>query len=115
MSAKYYVYRNLHTKTFSLKYKGIVVKHPECVKLHKVKMHVSEVGRKRVLKEKRKNVHATVSGESYTLCTECDLTGYEPVFYDPYKVSTFVDQHNKKVTEAEEAICINNKVYIKRK
>jgi len=67
---KVFVYRNLHKEgnVYSLKAldgpaKGRVVAHAHGVMLEDCQFVVSETGRKRVLKEKRKNVHAGIVGE----------------------------------------------------
>jgi hypothetical protein len=64
---KVFVYFNLHKKCFSVKAlegvnKGKVVQHTDNIVLLLPKFKVSEAGRQRVLREKRKNVHAGVVG-----------------------------------------------------
>lgn len=58
--AKYYVYWNLHKKMFSVKYRGKVIGHYRELYGLNCEFKVSESGRQRVLREKRKNVHAYV-------------------------------------------------------
>ena len=65
---KVFVYYNLHMKCWSVKalsgdQKGRVVAHAKAVDLQDCQFRVSEAGRQRVLREKRKNVHAGVAGE----------------------------------------------------
>ena len=60
------VYRNLHKKCFSVRHKGKVIYHlkdNEQLSLTNVKFVVQPAGRAKVLREKRKNVHAFVRGE----------------------------------------------------
>ena len=115
MAAKYYLYRNLHTGTFSLKHKGIVIKHPKVCLMREVEFKVSEKGRQRVLKEKRKNVHATVAAEYYSVgYIEYNLDDYEELYYNPYTTDKFIDTKGRPVYRAEEALCANNKIYIKK-
>lgn len=62
------VYFNLHRKCFSIRAmegpaKGRVVAHADDVILGRVSFRVSEAGRQRVIRERRKNVHAFVEGE----------------------------------------------------
>ena len=69
-----FVYFNLHKKCFSIKAlegadKGRVIAHRDTVVLDGCKLLVSEAGRQRVLREKRKNVHAGVSGTWINYCT----------------------------------------------
>ena len=60
MSAKYYIYRNLHTKGFSMRYKGKVIQRPFCFRAYNVSFKVNEKGRQRVIKERQKNVHTFI-------------------------------------------------------
>ena len=67
---KVFVYFNLHKKCFSIKalegaMKGRVVAHRDNVLLFHATFKVSQAGRERVLREKRKNVHAGVCGTWY--------------------------------------------------
>lgn len=116
MPAKYYIYRNIHTGTFSLKYKGKVIRHPKSCIIHNVDFKVSVKGQQRVRLEKRKNVHATLAGTHITRENSIgfDLDNFERVFYNPYKNNTFVDSSNNSVYHADEVICFNKQVYIKR-
>jgi hypothetical protein len=95
-----FVYFNLHRKCFSIKAlegpkKGRVVAHRNDVLLFDGTFKVSEAGRQRVLRERKKNVHAGVVGEWDE--TGTDLISIDrvttigrPVTYNPYKYSTFV-------------------------
>ena len=95
-----FVYFNLHKKCFSIKAlegerKGLVIAHRDLVILTKCKFKVSEAGRQRVLREKRKNVHAGVTGvwingdrvESHY--EFLSMVGRQ-VTYNPYKYASFV-------------------------
>jgi hypothetical protein len=84
--------------------------------MHNAVFKVSIKGQARVRKEKRKNVHAVVAGTHITRENNSafNLDDYEPVYYNPYKTDTFVDENNQPVYHAQEAICFNNKIYIKR-
>lgn len=99
---KVFVYYNLHKKVWSVKAlegenKGRVVAYGELVTLANAKPKVSEKGRQRVLRERRKNVHAGVVGE---LLEELpDLKFRKEVVtptYNPYKGDKFVDLETKK-------------------
>lgn len=70
------VYYNLHNHKWSLQdaVSGLVLGHASCVALSNVTPKVSEAGRQRVLKEKRKNVHAFLVGE---LATVFDFTSFK--------------------------------------
>jgi len=58
------VYRNLNNGRLSIRdaKTKLVIGHADRVKLMDVTFHVSQAGRERVLREKRKNVHAVVRG-----------------------------------------------------
>lgn len=118
---KVFVYWNLHKKCFSVKcieknhkFFGKVILHAKRVRLCDVTFKVSAAGRARVLREKRKNVHAGVVGEikqvtllheineSYSLDSAYGL--WYRVTYNPYKYSTFVDTEGNPVHNAEYAV-----------
>lgn len=82
------VYRNLNKPgvVYSIQQAGLIVGHATELHLKDVTFTVNEAGRQRVLKEKRKNVHAFIVGH----VTEHP----EPVYgakvkYNPYKGPTF--------------------------
>ena len=58
------IYRNLHNGKLSIRDAKTkqVIGHAARVYLHQAEFKVSQAGRKRVLREKRKNVHAVVNG-----------------------------------------------------
>ena len=96
-----FVYFNLHKKCFSIKAlegerKGLVIAHRDLVILTKCKFKVSEAGRQRVLREKKKNVHAGVTGIWIDgdirdeKCFEFLGTVGRQVTYNPYKYSSFI-------------------------
>lgn len=104
------VYRNLHNGMLSIRDAKTkhVVGHANRVTLADATFHVSQAGRERVLREKRKNVHAVVRGTlvSFLLGGSYkgrNLPSYIPegevpqfamsdvqVKYNPYKYSTFM-------------------------
>jgi len=93
-----YVYWNLHKHLWSVKAlegpdKGRVVAHWQRVCLNDVRMHVNEAGRQRVLREKRKNVHAGLIGhwvdiDPVSAATDRDWTA---IAYNPYLAPDFFD------------------------
>lgn len=116
-----FVYRNLHKQVWSVialegQHKGRVVVHAPYVQLYgAIKFNVREAGRQRVIREKRKNVHAGIQGDILLVsdgvyrydnvqivnarAIPMEYAAYDPmseVTYNPYKYSTFVE----KVTEA---------------
>jgi hypothetical protein len=98
---KVFVYYNLHKHKWSVKdvKTGRVIGHYYDISLYNAKFKVSEAGRARVLKEKRKNVHAGVEGylSKHTLPRKMDGTilwasqsERHKVTYNPYKYDSFV-------------------------
>lgn len=83
------VYRNLHKDCFSVRKNGRVVLHvfnDEELDMREVKFAVQPAGRAKVVKEKRKNVHAFIRGiyTGNTLnCWQATVT------YNPYKHDFF--------------------------
>jgi hypothetical protein len=65
-----------------------VVGHVNSVLLENVTFKVSQAGRERVIKNKRKNVHAYVYGTLIEIETKNKLP--VAVKYNPYKYSNFV-------------------------
>ena len=89
------VYFNLHKKLFSVvamegPNKGRVIKHVNKVDLERCIFRVQQAGRKRVIKENRKNVHAYVSGHMRPLDSSIEIS--REATYNPYKHSTFIDR-----------------------
>jgi hypothetical protein len=109
------VYYNLHKKTFSIQYKGLVIAHADYVKLNNVEFRVRQGGMEKVRKEKSKNVHAFVIGNLVDFCQyPCDDIPEEPVgdvvTYNPYKYDTFVYKETEEpVFNANEVDLINSK------
>ena len=84
------VYFNLHKKVFSIREKKSrkVIAHSSIVILKNVKFTVSKSGRERVLREKKKNVHAFVEGD---WCRDQHLMMHgNNVRYNPYESDNFV-------------------------
>lgn len=111
-----FVYFNLHKKCFSIKAlegdrKGRVVAHSDTVLLEGCKLLVSEAGRQRVLREKRKNVHAGVTGvwingdrvESHY--EFLSMVGRQ-VTYNPYKYSSFVIKATEQPVDKADVVAM---------
>jgi len=105
------VYYNLHKKTFSVKRTstGKVVAHRDYVWIKDAQFVVSEAGRQRVLREKKKNVHAFVRGEWLDLSEGRAVTegtkfgGYAS--YNPYKADTFMAE-DLPIHKADAVLCM---------
>ncbi len=97
----HFVYFNLHNRKWSLKAlingprgKGRVSGHAETILMMGVTPKVSESGRQRVIREKRKNVHAGLIGKVVEVVhiDEFHTTDRTPrIRYNPYEGPYFVD------------------------
>ena len=83
------VYRNLHKQCWSVKHKQKVIARKYILALSCATFKVSQAGRNRVLKEKKKNVHAFVCGDMVEGWSEEFGVAVE-VTYNPYKYDSFV-------------------------
>ncbi len=95
------VYRNLHKKCWSVRQGGRVKFHCHRVNLKDCQMVVQPAGHAKVIREKKKNVHAFVRGY---LCTEeRDVQAFcwDDIYYNPYKADSFVDFDNNPVHTAD--------------
>lgn len=110
------LYFNLHKKCLSVKDKktGLIIAHMDHVLIHNAKFKVSEKGRQRVLRERRKNVHAFIEGE---ICFDKDFTidnldTFGVAYYNPYTTSTFVDLKTQEPIYSSNIVyCLGKKVY----
>ena len=89
------VYRNLHNDCWSVRQNARVVCHVDYITLRDCKYIVQPAGRRRVLIERRKNVHAFVRGY---VCSPRDSDWTPPfswdyVKYNPYKAGSFYFDH----------------------
>ena len=108
------VYYNLHKKCLSVRYKGKVIEHAQEVTLTDARFHVQQAGRERVLKEKRKNVHAYVSGKLketfwFTQAPKYIWTAKQRVTYNPYKYKNFVNKKTLEPVTSAEVVHISGK------
>lgn len=133
-----FVYFNLHRKCWSIKAmegprKGRVIGHADYVDLACVEWKVSEAGRQRVLREKKKNVHAgavgtlerwqepdgTAHGVPFNSTTFDKVSERNPtlfpemVTYNPYKGSTFTNRDTGDAVRLSRAayLCIDRRIY----
>lgn len=99
------VYFNLHKNLYSIQKKNdkgnwIVNEYRREINLKNVEFKVSEVGRQRVLREKRKNVHAYVIGEIFEGELPQELESRR-VRYNPYKFNFFVIDSGQSIFKAD--------------
>jgi len=85
-----YVYRNLHKNCWSVRQSGKVVDHTHFLLLRDCRYLVGEAGRERVRKEKKKNVHAGISGYVvYKVQEEQYWADWGTITYNPYYMESF--------------------------
>lgn len=106
------VYFNLRKKMLSVQEKingsWKVVDHVEQIWLGDVKFKVSDAGRQRVIKNKRKNVHAFIEGVANKSPEK--LIPFDSINYNPYKLERFHDGQ-KYVDKAEFVYILGRRVY----
>ena len=91
------VYFNLHRKVFSVVNikTGKVAGYSENLCLKNAQLRVQESGRQRVLREKRKNVHAFVRGDA-AFFRYTNRQPLDTLTYNPYKYVSFVDKQTEE-------------------
>jgi len=115
-AAKYYIYRNLRTKGFSVRYRGIVIDRPFTFSAENVEFKVNELGRLRVTKERQKNVHAFVVADKYN-AIKYPAVPIEHVdkllriTYNPYTDKQFIC-NGKSINKAKKIICQNGRCFL---
>jgi hypothetical protein len=116
------IYRNLHKNCMSVQQKKKdgrgkiswrVLFHTNNIFLKDVQFHVNEGGRKRVLEEKKKNVHAFVKG--FFVEGSANLnTGFRLVSYNPYKgPSFFLVENGEPIFSARFVAVVNGVLWAK--
>ena len=97
------VYRNLHRDCWSVRQNGLVKFHCQYIYMRDCNFVVQPAGHAKVLREKKKNVHAFVRGyltlDDSAIGTH--LFCWDDIYYNPYKASTFVDWEDKAVVHAD--------------
>jgi hypothetical protein len=113
-----HVYYNLQKRCLSIRHRGKVIKHAKSVILRDASFRVQPAGRERVLKQKRKNVHAYVAGELvedfwFTEPSSRIFEGKQIVTYNPYKHKSFVDTNTgQPVIDAAHVLIRDKKITI---
>lgn len=108
------VYKNLNREDcFSImdKKSKLVLGYAPSVRLSSVKYIVGESARQRVLRDKRRNVHAFCEG--YIVSTgEAIPEGTATSYYNPYHTPLFISEESKQpLHESKIAHCQGNRVY----
>jgi hypothetical protein len=82
------VYKNLHKDCYSVRHCGRVIAHCGAILLENVEFRVQPAGRNRVLRDRRKNVHAFVVGD---ISSSVSIPKHAvKVRYNPYENDSFV-------------------------
>jgi hypothetical protein len=108
-------YRNLHKPgLFSIKQSAHVVDWQSNILLSgNIKFHISEKGRLKVVKNRRKNVHAWIKSNEYFVLENVDLTGFLELWYNPYFTQHFYCiKTGGIVIGAEKVILTDNKAFV---
>ena len=90
-----------------------VEEHCDDVLILYPRFQVSERGRQRVLRERKKNVHAGVRGAPLFRLKPKSWKGWREVRYNPYEYKSFVFADTKEpVTQARQAYMTKGKVFV---
>jgi len=122
---KVQVYYNLHKDRLSIRSakSGLVINHADFVVLNNVKLHVQPTGQYKVRRDKRKNVHAYVSGDlaskhqpdgEITLIPRGSFDGMiaDEAYYNPYKNDFFVNSKGEELRDEYKTVhIIGKKIY----
>lgn len=131
--SRVFVYFNLHKQMYSVRDKKTrrVIDHKKELWLENCNFKVSEAGRQRVLKEKRKNVHAGIEGtiiqkppcvksSSVIFFADRDnmtFTGYKNGFvtYNPYQSPFFFDKDTDEYVHSAKYVYLSTIPYLQTK
>jgi hypothetical protein len=114
VKAKYYVYRNLHTGGFSVKFLGRVIARDTFFMGIGVTFKVNESGRQRVIKDKKKNVHAYSVCDKYTFAANKDadkVDNLKVITYNPYVSAQFMCE-GKSIEKTDSVLFYKGKCYL---
>lgn len=97
MNSPVRVFKNPKYGCYSIMQRGVVRASARQVRLADVEFRVREAGRLRMLRERRKNVHAFAVGRLVDFVHADEARCIEPmsgrvVVYDPYRFESFVDR-----------------------
>lgn len=109
---KVFVYYNLHKHVWSVKdvKTGRVIGYCDRIVLKDVEYKVSKAGRERVLREKRKNVHAGCKGVVVDAIVNAEHG--VSITYNPYKYESFVEKETEAPVFNDDLVLLENrKVY----
>ena len=104
------VYRNLHKQCWSVRdlSTGLVISHEDRVTVADARFVVRPAGREKVLRERRKNVHAFVRGE-WLPNGSCLTSLPHRVSYNPYKFGHFYNSETEDAVTSAPLVILNEK------
>jgi hypothetical protein len=112
------VYKNLHLENgYSVRCSktGLVLAHCSTVLIKNASFHVSESGRQKTVKEKRKRVHAYVRGELVAI-NSLFPKDFVKVLYNPYLTEFFLDSKTREpIHKADKVFFMGRHAYRKNK
>lgn len=112
-SERFFIYRNLRTKTWSKRStKGRVVGHPLEIFLLDATFHVSQAVRVRVVANKKKEVHAGVRGTPSPLLAGGVIGEKVEVTYNPYHYISFVRKDNLEKVSSADAVYMDHNMKV---
>lgn len=120
MTAKMYVYRNLHKPGhFSVTQYGKVVMHTTHAYFNRASCVIRPAGKRKAVIEQRRNVHAFIAvppEDFFDLGpVKSNLDDLEEVTYNPFKHDTFVWKSDESpITELNYGVCYNGRVFAHR-
>jgi len=105
-----FVYWNLHKKCWSVRCvkTGKVIFHKQSLMVRNAEFVVSQAGRLRVLRKRRKNVHAGIRGE---LIEDNNVELNRKVRYNPYLFSSFMIQDSPIYQAEYVRLCSTREVF----
>lgn len=99
--SSYYAARNMLVYSVADRQTGKVLYHVEQVALRSCKFRVGDAGRRRVIAEQSKNVHARIYGET---CEVSQPRDQFAVTYNPYKYTNFVRRSDESVVKSTDFV-----------
>jgi len=104
------VYRNLHKQCWSIQQDGLVKAHTNLIKLFDCEFIVNQKGREKVIKEKRKNVHAFIKGYLSELFDSMLNAGHgTEITYNPYKNEFFYEKNGGSSIHTADAVLLDDR------
>ena len=110
-----YFYFNLHKHVWSCMQKGKVIRHADCIVMNNCEFRVRPGGHKRVIEERKKNVHAFAISDEWSdrfmhPNVSFETLGFVEISYNPFKADHFyVKATGERVDHAECVILFPSK------